>query len=84
MDIGTNPSLSLFYSQHFNDFISVRECSGISPPYIVFNSNKRSDSRAPQKEKLNKPVILYQPANSLTGHSDNKTDFLRILTIYKS
>ena len=28
----------LFYSKHFNDFIGVRECSGISPPHIFFNS----------------------------------------------
>lgn len=33
-----------------------------SPPHF-FNSNKRSDSRAPLKENLNKRVILCQPAN---------------------
>jgi hypothetical protein len=29
-----------------------------SPPHIFFNSNKRSDSRAQLKNKLNKRVIL--------------------------
>jgi hypothetical protein len=103
----------LFYSQ-IVFFNGVRECLSISPPHIVFNSNKRSDSRAPLKKKLNKRVILCQPvpkafgstlafalpiaigtqanpsdkcqralsANAPTEHSDNKTEFLRILTNY--
>jgi hypothetical protein len=32
--------------------------TSISPPHIFFNSNKRSDSRAPLKNKINKRVIL--------------------------
>lgn len=73
-----------------------------STPHIFFNSNKRSYSRAPLKDKLNKRVILASrtlahlqaaqadpqtqackravSANAPTEHSDNKTDFLRILT----
>jgi len=34
-----------------------------SPPHIFLNSNKRIDSCAPLKDKLNKRVILGQPAN---------------------
>jgi len=53
----------LFYSQVVLIFNGVRECLSISPPHIFFNSNKRSDSQAPLKEKLNKRVILCRPAN---------------------
>ncbi len=34
-----------------------------SPPHIFFKSNKRSDSRAPLKDKLNKRVIYGSSTN---------------------
>ncbi len=45
-----------------------------SPPHIFFNSNKRSDSRAPLKEKSNKRVILELPANGTLAFAPTAQD----------
>jgi hypothetical protein len=67
----------LFYSQVFIIYIGVRECLGISPPHIFFNSNKRSDSRAPLKDKLNKRVILAHRTSGTFGFARHTSPTLR-------
>jgi hypothetical protein len=45
--------------------------TSISTPHIFLNSNKRSDSRAPLKNKINKQVILASRKNGTFENAEN-------------
>ena len=53
----------LFYSQVVVFLKVFVNAKSISPPHIIFNSNKQSDSRALLKERLNKRLIYGSRTN---------------------